>query len=57
MTDRTWTVLWWVLLAWTASTFAWNVAVGSWWAVLPAVILAVLLRCGPYRHRDDPLDN
>ena len=51
MTDRTWTVLWWVLLAWTAGTLVWNVAVGSWWAVLPAAVLALLAACNPYQEK------
>ena len=55
MTDRTWTVLWWVLVAWNAAALAWNVALGSWWAVLPAAGLAVLAVSSPYRHRDHGL--
>ena len=55
MTDRTFTVLWWVLVAWNAAALAWNVAVGSWWAVLPAAGLAVLAVSSPYRHRDHGL--
>ena len=50
MTDRTLTVLWWVLIVWNTAMLAWNAWAGSWWALLSAAVLALLAACNPWRH-------